>query len=125
MGSDCIRIFGLYSGSGTLRAMMKIRSRDANRLPGLKRHWGGFGVFPRRSDRFVISSNRKCDSRCGDKFSRPSQADVWGRASKGLPDFQTAQAMRDSLLATAMAALLWPQRCSSSSAQARNRSGLE
>jgi len=52
--------------------MMKIRSQDANRLSGLNWHWGGFGIFLRRSDRFVITSNRNRNSLAGMNSRVPS-----------------------------------------------------
>jgi hypothetical protein len=48
--------------------MMKIRAREANRLPGLKWPRGGVGLFPRRSDRFNHHVEPVIDSLARDKF---------------------------------------------------------
>lgn len=67
---------------------------------------GVIGLTPRRSDRFVLSSNRNRAAAGKMFFVESRQAISSDRDSNGFPNFQTAQTMRAILLATAVAALL-------------------
>jgi len=122
MKSDCIRIFDLCNGA-KLRAMMK-SARGEPIVCTTSKAKGWFGLPPRRSDRFAITSNRN-RSACGNEKIIVLQSLTWRRDSNGFPDFHTAQTMRASRLAKAIAALLLPQRPWIWSAQARRRSGLD
>jgi hypothetical protein len=97
-----------------------IRARGANQCE--RPQWASevIGFPSRRSDPirrhhvFSEQSSVSCTVRRG---PQPG-AGVYGR-----PAFETAQAMRASLLAKATAALLWPRVRSNCSAHARSRSG--
>jgi hypothetical protein len=114
VGSDCNRIFGLLRWRGSVSP-----GHDGNRAQGANRCNGLEGQ----------ASYRLCPApvRTGSPSCSSSEQPEVGRLNqlletKSPPFFQTAQAMRASLLARAVAALLWPRDCSRLSAHARSRS---
>ena len=65
--SDCRRIFGLSGWSKSLRAIMEIRTRGANRLCTTSKARRFIGVSPRRSDRCAICYVSSVQSSWGDE----------------------------------------------------------
>ena len=129
-GQDCSRISGLYlerlASSGAWNLLAKKESaRESQSVGRVLTPRLVTGLASRRSDRSAISLSvliavRGRNSECFENHGRPAAS---GWETNSTSRFQTTQAMRASLLARAMAALLGPRRRWTSRAQALRRSG--